>query len=90
MMNNATATLLFIGLGLQYHRVLKKSFPYEHWCEIFLSEHTFLSLSWFSLPWSCEQKPICFQLVARTLTYLDCAVKTDLYCGYEVAVTNFY
>lgn len=30
MMNNAMVTLLFIGLGLQYHSVLKKSFPYEY------------------------------------------------------------
>lgn len=54
MMNNAIVTLLFIGLGLQYHSVLEKSFPYEYWCEILLSEHIFLSLSWFSLPWSYE------------------------------------
>lgn len=30
MMNNAMVTLLFIGLGSQYHSVLKKSFPYEY------------------------------------------------------------
>lgn len=90
MMNNAITTLLFIGVGLQYHSVLKKSFPYEYRCEILLSEHIFLSLSWFSLPWGCEQEPICFQLVARMLTYLDRAVKIDLFCGYEVAVAKFY
>lgn len=67
MMNSAVVTLLFIGLGLQYHSVLKKSFPYEYWCEILLSECIFLSLSWFSLPWSYEEEPICFQLVARVL-----------------------
>lgn len=33
---------------------------------------------------------MCFQLVARMLTYLDCAVKIDLFCGYEVVVIKFY
>jgi len=34
-MNNAIVTLLFVELGLQYHIVLKKTFPYKYWCEIF-------------------------------------------------------
>lgn len=52
MTNIAIVTLLFIGMASQYYGVLKKSFPYEHWCEILLSEHIFLSLSGPSLLWS--------------------------------------
>lgn len=32
----------------------------------------------------------CFQLVARMLTYLDRAVRIDLFCGHDLAVTKFY